>query len=57
MDEKVEVVNVEEFDEVEVHENCTVQILRNSRTGETSIGWWEGGLEDEPVWSPHGLLS
>ncbi len=22
-------------------ENCTVQILTNSITGETSIGWWE----------------
>ena len=29
------------YDEEEVHENCTVQILRNSITGETSIGWWE----------------
>ena len=29
------------FDEVEVHSNCTVQILRNSVTGEQSVGWWE----------------
>lgn len=29
------------YDEEEIHENCTVQILRNSQTGETSIGWWE----------------
>lgn len=29
------------FDESEIHENCTVQILRNSITGEVSIGWWE----------------
>ena len=29
------------YDEEETHTNCTVQILRNSITGETSIGWWE----------------
>ena len=28
------------FDEVEIHPNCTVQILRNSVTGEESVGWW-----------------
>ena len=28
------------FDEEEIYENCTVQILRNSVTGEMSIGWW-----------------
>lgn len=29
------------YDEEEIHENCTVQILRNSLTGEESVGWWE----------------
>ena len=29
------------FDEEEVHENCTVVIWRNSETGEQSIGWRE----------------
>ena len=29
------------YDQEEVHENCTVQILRNSYTGKTSIGWWK----------------
>lgn len=29
----------------EVHHNCTVQILRNSVTGEQSIGWWP---EEQP---------
>lgn len=28
------------YDIEEVHHNCTVQILRNSVTGEQSIGWW-----------------
>ena len=27
--------------EKEIHENCTVEILRNTVTGECSIGWWE----------------
>ena len=30
-----------EFDECERHENCTVEIWRNSKTGEVSIGWYE----------------
>ena len=29
------------FDEEEIHENCTVQVWKNSKTGEVSIGWWE----------------
>lgn len=29
------------FDEEETYPNCTVQILKNSVTGETSVGWWE----------------
>ncbi len=29
------------YDIEEVHPNCTVQIWRNSQTGEESIGWWE----------------
>lgn len=45
--EKIEVYYNEEdgefyeyYDEEEIIENCTVQILRNSRTGKISIGWW-----------------
>ena len=33
------------YDIAEVHHNCTVQILRNSVTGEQSIGWW---YEEQP---------
>lgn len=29
------------YDQEEIHENCTVQIWKNSATGEVSIGWWE----------------
>lgn len=32
---------IEYYDTEERYENCTVQILRNSHTGEESIGWWE----------------
>ena len=31
------------FDECEIHENCTVEIWKNSVTGEISIGWYENG--------------
>lgn len=42
MDEqKIIGISTNLYDEVEIHENCTVQILRNSVTGEISIGWWE----------------
>lgn len=36
-----EFVEVNLYEEVELHTNCTVQILRNVLTGELSIGWWE----------------
>ncbi len=29
------------YNEEEIHENCTVQILRNSITGAFSFGWWK----------------
>lgn len=29
------------YDVEEIHENCTVQIWKNSVTGEESVGWWE----------------
>ena len=31
------------YDVEETHDNCTVQVWRNSVTGESSIGWWENG--------------
>ena len=46
------------FDVEEIYEGCTVQILRNSKTGEVSIGWWEGTAEDMPtLGNPYGLPS
>lgn len=29
------------YNEEEVHENCTVQILKNTYTGKISIGWFD----------------
>jgi len=42
-----EVVQTNMFDIEEIHENCTVQVLRNSVTGEVSVGWWEN--DDPPA--------
>lgn len=46
-DPYIEVTGVAIYDEEEIHPNCTVQILRNSVTGDISIGWWDN--EDEPT--------
>ena len=35
------------YDIEEIHHNCTVQILRNSVTGEVSVGWWPNEEEDD----------
>lgn len=38
-----EIVNVETsfYDKEEIHENCKVQVLTNTKTGEVSVGWWK----------------
>ena len=41
-------VEVNIFDEEEVHTNCTVVIWRNSVTGDESFGWFiERGKNDD----------
>lgn len=35
------------YDKEEIHKNCVVQILKNSVTGETSIGWWKDDSSDD----------
>ena len=42
---KAETVDASIFDKETVYENCTVQILRNTITGEQSIGWWPNKAE------------
>lgn len=29
------------YDKREVHENCTVEVLTNTKTGDVSVGWYE----------------
>ena len=29
------------YDTVETYDDCTVQILRDSKTGNASVGWWK----------------
>jgi len=31
------------YDKEEIFEDCTVQVLTNSFTGEQSVGWWKNG--------------
>lgn len=39
--EEDDVVSMSVYDEEEIHHNCTVQVLRNSVTGDTSVGCWK----------------
>lgn len=36
------------YDKCDVIEGCTVEILTNTLTGDTSVGWWRGVVEDRP---------
>lgn len=36
------------YDKCETIENCTVEILTDSKTGECSVAWWRGTAADEP---------
>ena len=36
-------VQVNVYDHEETFPNCTVQVLTNTATGETSVGWWKNG--------------
>ena len=38
--QEAEVTEINIFDKETIIENCTVQILENTVTGEISIGWW-----------------
>lgn len=29
------------YDQEKIHHNCIVQVLRNSVTGDVSVGWWK----------------
>ena len=36
------------YDKCEVIEGCTVEVLTDTLTGETSVGWWRCSVEDRP---------
>ena len=40
LDNSIKTVETNIFDKEKIIENCTVQILENSITGEVSVGWW-----------------
>ena len=40
-------INIDLFDEEQIFDNCTVQLLHNSITDDYSIGWWENGKKVE----------
>ena len=42
------VISTNLYDRETIIENCTVQVLENTTTGEVSVGWWEGSVEDRP---------
>lgn len=39
------------FDKEEIYPDCTVQVLTNTLTGETSVGWWEN--DNPPMEAKH----
>lgn len=43
----VDIIETNIFDIEEIHHNCTVQILKNSVTGEVSVGWWPNEEEGD----------
>ena len=41
-------INLDLYDQEETYPNCTVQVLTNTVTGETSVGWWPNETEETP---------
>ena len=41
--EKIVAVETNIYDQEETFPDCTVQVLTNTATGETSVGWWKNG--------------
>ena len=39
-EEPAPVVSMNVFDQEDIYPDCTVQVLTNTVTGETSVGWW-----------------
>ena len=45
-----EIIETNMFDKEEVFPDCTVQVLTNTVTGETSVGWWKNDNPPETVY-------
>lgn len=43
LDKQLTKVETNVYDQEEIFPNCTVQVLTNTATGETSVGWWRNG--------------
>lgn len=43
----LEIASTSIYDEERIYPNCTVQVWRNSVTGEESWGWFENPTEDD----------
>lgn len=39
-EEKILEVHVAIYDKEELYNNCVVQVLTNTVTGDVSVGWW-----------------
>lgn len=50
----MDVESIGVYDQEEIIEGCTVQILTNTVTGEQSVGWWRGTAEDMPIFDQSG---
>lgn len=35
------------YDREDIYENCTVQVLTNTMSGRTSVGWWQNKKEED----------
>ena len=40
-DDKTLLDEINMFDDEEIYTDCTVQVWKNTATGETSVGWWQ----------------
>ena len=34
------------YNKRDVYENCTVEVLTNTDTGDVSVGWWQGTADE-----------
>lgn len=40
---------MEFYNQEEIYENCTVQVLSNTYTGRTSVGWWQNKEKEDDM--------